>query len=115
MFNVKLIVCSVVAMFVCFASTQTFAAQSEILLEEGTITGVVVDASTDEPISGVEVELERSDKSAETNADGEFTINNLEAGVYTLVVEVEGYETWTQQIELTSDEVEVEVKLQPSE
>lgn len=114
MFNVKLIVCSVVAIFISFASTQAFADQSEILLEEGTITGVVVDASTDEPISGVEVELERADKSAETNADGEFTINNLEAGAYTLIVEAEGYETWTQQIELTSQEAEVEIKLQPT-
>lgn len=115
MFNVKLIVSSVVAIFICFASTQAFADQSGILLQEGTITGVVVDTSTDEPISGIEVELEGADKSAETNADGEFTINNLEAGEYTLVVEAEGYETWTQQIEITSDEVEVEIKLQPSE
>lgn len=43
MFNVKLNVCSVVAIFISIAGTHAFAAQSEILLEERTIKGVVVD------------------------------------------------------------------------
>jgi len=64
------------------------------------ISGVVVDAATGEALSGIEIKLEENGESAETNEEGEFTLENLEPGSYTLIVEQEGYEEWSQTVEV---------------
>ncbi len=115
MYNIKLIVYPLVALLIGFAGVHAHANSTEALFEEEVITGVVLDDSNDDPIEGVKVKLERAEQSAETNADGEFKIENLEPGLYTLVVEAEGYETWAKEIDLTAQEAEVEIRLQPSE
>jgi len=115
MFNVKMIAYPLVVLMIGFFSVQANASDVDVMNEEGAISGVVVDAATEYPVSGVEVTLEMSDETAETNADGEFSIENLEEGTYTLVVEAEGYETWSQTIEVNNEETEVEIRLQPAE
>jgi|AntRauTorckE6833_2_1112554.scaffolds.fasta_scaffold23527_1 uncharacterized membrane protein len=115
MFNVKLIVYPLVALLIGIAGVHAHANSTEALFEEEAIAGVVLDASNNDPVEGAEVKLERAEQSAETNADGEFKIENLEPGLYTLVVEAEGYETWTKDIDLTAQEAEIEIKLKPTE
>lgn len=82
---------------------------------QGGITGEVVDASTGEALSDIQITVEESGESATSDSDGKFTIENLEPGMYTLNVEANGYERWSQTVEVQQDgDAEVEIRLQPS-
>lgn len=57
------------------------------------------------------MEVERG---ASRNADGEFEIDNVEAGIYTLRASFVGYAEHTQEIEVGDDEVVVDIQLASS-
>ncbi|HPG40698.1 MAG TPA: TonB-dependent receptor [bacterium] len=57
----------------------------------GTMTGRVLDIVTRQPMPDVNVQVQGQAAGAATNTDGVFQINNLPAGVYTLVVSCMGY------------------------
>jgi hypothetical protein len=59
----------------------------------GKVTGVVTDAQTGEPLAGVQVYLEGTGRGALTAENGRYFIVNVQAGVYTLVAELLGYQT----------------------
>lgn len=56
--------------------------------------GVVTDADTGVPISGVKVTIDGL--STYTNASGEYGFEGLEPGAYTIIFEKAGYETLTR-------------------
>lgn len=58
----------------------------------GKISGRIVDASTDEPVQGVNVFLQGTTLGAATGEDGRFLILNVPPGVYTLVAHHIGFE-----------------------
>lgn len=92
----------------------TVAATPEGLLSD--IKGNVIDAETDEALSGVEVKLEGTEQSDTTNQEGEFVIEDLNAGAYTVRVEEDEYEQWIMTVDvLESGSVSFEVKLEPAE
>lgn len=69
-----------------------------VLLTAGTkgrIKGKVVDLQSGEALIGANVVVEGSSFGANTDANGDFTIPNLEAGVYTLRASYVGYKTVT--------------------
>jgi iron complex outermembrane receptor protein len=74
-----------------------FSAQRPALAQQGTITGRAVDAESNEPVSGVVVEVVvgsgRALYSATTNAAGEFRLPGVADGRYSLVFSTLGYET----------------------
>jgi len=118
MLNAKFMLSVLVAITISLIGIQ---AQAQIVDDQeqdtdAAVSGFVVDAATGEALSGVEVKLEDNGESAETNEEGEFTLENLEPGSYTLIVEEEGYEEWSQTIEVTEDGLgaEVEISLQSS-
>lgn len=61
------------------------------------IQGIVQDEQTKEPLIGVAVSVKGNDAKTVTDIDGNFEINGLKNGTYTLIVSYIGYRT--QQIE----------------
>ncbi len=59
-------------------------------LGQGVIRGLVVDSAIT-PLEGVTILLADHDVTAYTDADGEFSFSNVDAGVYRLVVSLYGY------------------------
>ena len=57
---------------------------STFIYAQQSISGVVVDAETDEPLFGVTVLVEGTAKGVVSDFDGNFTIPNMEPGDYTL-------------------------------
>ncbi|MDP3580587.1 MAG: carboxypeptidase-like regulatory domain-containing protein, partial [Ignavibacteria bacterium] len=69
-----------------------------VLLTAGTrgkIKGKVVDLQTGEALIGANVYVVGTQSGANTDANGEYQIQNLEAGVYTLKAAYVGYQTIT--------------------
>lgn len=64
----------------------------------GSVQGIVTDATTNEPIQGVNISLSPTGLSAVTGSDGRYEFKNLEAGQYTVQASAEGYETNTKNI-----------------
>jgi len=59
----------------------------------GKISGLVVDASTGEPVVGARVSVVGSDIGTITDIDGEYFIMNLSGGKYDLSIDIMGYES----------------------
>lgn len=57
------------------------------------ISGKVSDATTSEPLSGALITLAPTNQTKQSEADGTFVFENLDAGQYTLTVQKEGYQT----------------------
>lgn len=60
--------------------------------QTGGIRGVAVEATTQEPLAGVNVLLQGTNRGAATDGRGEYVIPNLNVGGYTLVFSLIGYE-----------------------
>jgi hypothetical protein len=69
-----------------FFSTIAFA-------QVGTITGKVVDKTTREALPGVNIKIVGTDFGAATNIDGEFTIERIKVGTYSIQASFIGYDT----------------------
>lgn len=73
------------------------------------INGKVVDNS--QPLQGVEVFISERSEFSETNANGEFQIDSLLPGLYTLRLFYEGFETTVKSIEIQQTNLQVEFRL----
>ena len=67
------------------------------------ISGIVLDSKSNEPLPYCNVYLSRSLMGSYTEENGSFQINNVAPGTYQLVVSFIGYQTHTQTIELSED------------
>ncbi len=65
------------------------------LAQNGTITGVVKDAKTDEEITGANISVQGTQIGSATDLEGKFSIPNLKPGTYNLVVSFITYKTQT--------------------
>lgn len=82
--------------------------------QTGSITGQITD-NNDETIPGANVLLVETSQGAATNAEGNYTISNVEAGTYTLRVTFVGFETSEQEVTVSAGEtLEVNITLQPA-
>lgn len=72
--------------FIFLISTQTFAGIT------GKIAGKVKDAQTGEDLIGINVLIQGTTMGAATGVDGNYIINNIEPGTYTLVFSGVGYQ-----------------------
>jgi TonB-dependent receptor len=68
---------------------------------KGTLTGHVTDA-TGGVLKGAQVALEPQSVSTASDAQGEFFINNLDPGTYTLTITYVGFGTFTKSVEVTA-------------
>lgn len=65
----------------------------ETILAQGSISGVVTDASTGEPVLGATVLLAGTTRGTATDVDGTFHLGNIEAGTHTIEVSMLTYAT----------------------
>jgi Ca-activated chloride channel family protein len=72
-----------------------------------TITGVITDAKTGDPIAYAAVVVEGMSKGTTTKTDGSFTIRGMAPGSYTLFVSVHGYELQTATVAVSAPTVEL--------
>lgn len=68
------------------------------------ISGLVVDANTQNPLQGVLVTLMPSSNNYYTGIDGLFLFDNLNAQQYTLTAQANGYKTDRKTVNLTTEE-----------
>lgn len=112
MFNKKILFSALILMLgLAMFSTETIAQEQT----EANLSGEVVDASTQEAISGVQLTLEGADKEATTSEDGSFTFEMVNAGTYTLTATADGYEDWEKEVEVTEDGDSMTIELEPSD
>lgn len=68
-----------------------------------TISGHVMNKATRTPLQMVNVYLDRTSLGSATNKDGNFTIRDIPAGTYTLVVSMIGYKKIEVEVPMTGD------------
>ncbi|HEU0298025.1 MAG TPA: SusC/RagA family TonB-linked outer membrane protein [Longimicrobium sp.] len=81
----------VLALLGCLLGAAGLSAQNT-----GTVTGRVLEGSTQEPLAGVTVAV--AERSGVTGADGRFTLGGVPAGTHTLRATRIGFGTVTQQV-----------------
>lgn len=91
---------------VCLFTSAAAVAQT------GTLTGIVTDAETGETLPGANVLIVELSRGAATNIDGNYTIENVPAGTYTLRITYVGYKTKQQQVNVSSGETVVNAELE---
>ncbi len=94
-----------IAMLSLFVGTYAFA-------QSGSVTGVVTDAVTGDAMPAVTVQIVELSMGTATDIDGEYTINNIPAGTYTLKVTFVGFKAHTEEVTVGSGEVVVDVAIQ---
>ncbi|MDZ7721732.1 MAG: TonB-dependent receptor [candidate division KSB1 bacterium] len=67
-----------------------------------TITGIVRDATTSEPLQGVNVFIENTFIGASTDVDGRYSITQISPGAYQLRAGYIGYKSSTQSVQVQS-------------
>lgn len=124
MYYKKLILSTLLILFTGVMAGAVFTSQAQAQDHSAKVEGKVID-SDDESLSGVEVTLRTAsegledalssdDYTAITDNDGEFSIEGIEPGTYTLEVSQDGYSDSEQTVNLSEEETEeVEIQLHP--
>ena len=82
-------------------------AVSSIIYSQDQISGSVRDAETSEPVFSANIYFPTLEKGTMTDVDGNFTIKNLPKGKYKLVVSSIGYATFTREVNLPIEDLEI--------
>lgn len=90
--------------------------QEHLELLVGTITGTVTDSTTGERLPGVSIVIEGTQQGTITDADGNFTIPEVEAGIYNLRASFIGYSAMVVEgVEVSDNQTTtINIALQPS-
>ena len=83
------------------------------LAQSGEITGKVSRADTKAPLGEANVFLSNSTAGTSTNDIGDFRLNGLKPGQYTLVVSLIGYEDYTQNVLVGREPIKLNIALSP--
>ncbi len=81
-----------------------FALPVSSVAQVGSLSGVITDADSQEPIPGATIFLTDIARGVATDLDGEYSLENIPAGTHTLRVTFVGYITYTTTIEITEGE-----------
>ena len=84
----------------CFAAL----AWGQMEAQTARITGVVIDAANEEPLIGASAYIEQLKRGEVAGRNGDFTLDGLRAGSYTVRFDYMGYESRTEQITLREGE-----------
>lgn len=76
-----------------------------LLAQSGIIRGNVYDKASGEPIAFANVLLQGTNNGTTTNLEGFFSLNNIPAGTYNLVVTYLGYDSMSVAIELSANRI----------
>ena len=95
------------------ACLATFA-WGQVGAQTARITGVVIDAANSEPLIGASAFIEQLKTGEVTDAKGNFSIQNLRAGTYTIRFDYMGYASHTERVTLRDGETRrIKVGLDP--
>jgi len=83
---------------------------TSVLAQTGNIRGKVQDQKN-EHIPFATVQLEGTQMGASTDDNGNYTIQNVAYGPYTLIVSYVGYKTFSQSVTVNSSDVELDIVL----
>jgi len=87
---------------------------STIIAQSGTITGFVKDKTNDSFLIGANVIIEGTSQGAASDADGHYTIRQVSAGEYTVMVSYIGYKIFKKSITVkTGETLTLNLDLQP--
>ncbi|MEQ8524665.1 TonB-dependent receptor [Gracilimonas sp.] len=84
---------------------------ASLYAQSGTITGMVTDAGTSEPLIGVNVILQGTTYGDATDLDGIYEISGVPAGTYTLRANFIGFKPFETQVEVGSGTVNLDIEL----
>lgn len=99
-----------VILILCVSGVQSLMAQGG----NARIYGLVIDATTDDPLIGTNVAISGTSLGASTGLDGTYSIPNIPAGTYTVVFRYIGYKQVEQEISLSAGEsYELNMPLSP--
>lgn len=70
--------------------------------QSGSLTGEVTDAETGEALIGATVYIESIQRGAQTNLDGQYTINDIPSGTYTVSITYVGYQSFEEEVQIGS-------------
>ena len=91
------------------------AEAAEIISASGTISGLVLDAETGDPVSYAYLHLEGINRTSTSDRDGRFELRNIPEGTYTIIIHRIGYATQSQTIQIDRDEdKELRIQLRPT-
>jgi hypothetical protein len=82
--------------------TQDFALTPDTGATTGTITGVVKNSASNQPVSGATVTVAGTNLSTTSGGDGSYTLSNVPAGSQTLNVTKSGFRSATAQVTVTA-------------
>jgi hypothetical protein len=88
-----------------------FFAPFVTLAQSGVITGKVSRIDSKAPVPQANVFLSNSTAGTATNEEGNFTLNGLKPGQYTLVVTIVGYEDYTQSVLVGKEPIKLNIEL----
>ncbi|MGD8428262.1 MAG: carboxypeptidase-like regulatory domain-containing protein, partial [Balneolaceae bacterium] len=83
-----------------------------IMAQSGSVTGTVIDQSTGETLPGTNVVLQELQRGSATDTDGNYTIDNVPNGSYTLVATFVGYKKYQTTVQV-SGATTVDISLKP--
>lgn len=88
------------SLILIFFTTQAFTQKAEVkdIEKAVTLSGKVLDANTGKALADVKVNLAEHKKSATTDSEGVFKINDLEPGVYTFSINHDGYQDYRKDV-----------------
>ncbi len=93
----------VLGMVIAFALCMFWSCKKDEAL--GRIQGIVTNATTNEPIQGVNISLSPTGLSAVTGSDGRYEFNDLEPGQYTVQAMKSGFESNTKRITIVGGKI----------
>ncbi|SFC64792.1 iron complex outermembrane recepter protein [Flexibacter flexilis DSM 6793] len=82
------------------------------VMAQQSISGRVLDASTQQPVAGANVSLLHSPQATVSDADGKFILSGLKAKDYVLQISFVGYETSRKTFTISDKDLDLSVSLQ---
>lgn len=110
---------SLFAFFLIFSISGAYAQtgqgqQKQMEVTTYTLEGKIVDSETEDAIADAQVFfVANADRNTTSDAEGQFTIENLPSGTYTIIVKAQGdqYKLWKKDVTVNGDK-EITVKLE---
>ena len=92
-----------------------FAMTTYAFAQAGSISGTVTDSESGEVLPGANVFIQQLQRGASTDSEGEFLIQNVPPGTYTLRVSFVGFQEYSEEVEVGNSRVNINIALQPAQ
>ncbi|NJO88457.1 MAG: TonB-dependent receptor plug domain-containing protein, partial [Chloroflexia bacterium] len=80
----------------------------------GTVSGFITDNDSRQPVSGANIQIDSLSLGGISDTNGHFSIQKIPEGMHHLTVSCIGYKTQKHQINVTSDDLTINIALQVS-